>query len=132
MRQRKVGSADSKKARTAVADTPTNVVDSVAATAPTPANPGISETSLEFLIKWLNTNVLRSPIHSFPKDIVNSNGRPIFDMVEVRRMMCRATGGSEPVVADSVVAGAVAASTVVVVVVVGVWVWCALVCVWKL
>jgi hypothetical protein len=47
-----------------------------------PLTSGISEQSLNFLIRWLNTNVLRSPIHSFPKDIVNSNGRPIFDMIE--------------------------------------------------
>ena len=46
-------------------------------------NPRISDASLGLLLSWMNTNLFRSPLGAFPRDVVASNGRPVYDVVEV-------------------------------------------------
>jgi hypothetical protein len=36
----------------------------------------------EFLVRWMNSNVLRNTIESFPHDLVTSSGRQLYDMIE--------------------------------------------------
>eukprot|EP00163_Fabomonas_tropica_P020793 TRINITY_DN366_c0_g1_i2.p1 TRINITY_DN366_c0_g1~~TRINITY_DN366_c0_g1_i2.p1 ORF type:complete len:2833 (+),score=824.11 TRINITY_DN366_c0_g1_i2:1027-9525(+) len=35
------------------------------------------------MVRWLNTNVMKKPIEEFPTDLADSNGKMLFDMVEV-------------------------------------------------
>ena len=42
----------------------------------------LSSQSAAFLVHWLNTCCLRTPIASFPADIVALNGKPVWDMLE--------------------------------------------------
>ena len=43
----------------------------------------ITEQAQDFLVRWLNSCVLKLPIERFPLDLINSNGRHIYDMVEL-------------------------------------------------
>ncbi|KAF0687983.1 Aste57867_20364 [Aphanomyces stellatus] len=35
------------------------------------------------LMKWLNMNILKTPMTAFPNDLVNSAGRPVYEMLEI-------------------------------------------------
>ncbi|OQR96965.1 hypothetical protein ACHHYP_12938 [Achlya hypogyna] len=48
-----------------------------------PALHELRHEELVLLVKWLNMNILKTPIVSFPQDIVQAAGRPIYEMLEV-------------------------------------------------
>ena len=39
-------------------------------------------TQRNFLLRWLNLNILKQPISEFPGTIVQENGLPIIEMIE--------------------------------------------------
>ncbi|CAJ1445026.1 unnamed protein product [Effrenium voratum] len=39
-------------------------------------------TQADFLVRWLNGNVLKNQLDHFPQDLVNSNGRHLYEMIE--------------------------------------------------
>lgn len=36
----------------------------------------------DFLVRWLNSNILKMQLDHFPQDLVNSNGRHLYEMIE--------------------------------------------------
>ena len=57
---------------------PTGIVDRSfpARIVPTPS-------AIAHLIAWLNVNILRSPLSTLPDDLINTNGRYVYEMVEI-------------------------------------------------
>lgn len=39
-------------------------------------------THVEFLVKWMNANVLKNQLEHFPQDLVTTGGRHIYEMIE--------------------------------------------------
>lgn len=39
-------------------------------------------TQADFLVRWLNSNILKNQLDHFPQDLVNSNGRHLYEMIE--------------------------------------------------
>ncbi|KDO33411.1 hypothetical protein SPRG_02218 [Saprolegnia parasitica CBS 223.65] len=48
-----------------------------------PALHELRPEEITLLVKWLNMNILKTPIVSFPQDIVAAAGRPIYEMLDV-------------------------------------------------
>mmetsp|Transcript_76352 Transcript_76352/g.221693 ORF Transcript_76352/g.221693 Transcript_76352/m.221693 type:complete len:2886 (+) Transcript_76352:129-8786(+) len=43
---------------------------------------GQDTSQADFLIRWMNTNVLRNQMEAFPQDLVATNGRFLYEMIE--------------------------------------------------
>ncbi|CAE8643317.1 unnamed protein product, partial [Polarella glacialis] len=43
---------------------------------------GQDMSQADFLIRWMNGNVLKNQLDHFPQDLVNSNGRHLYEMIE--------------------------------------------------
>ena len=43
---------------------------------------GQDMTHVEFLVKWMNANVLKNQLEHFPQDLVTTGGRHIYEMIE--------------------------------------------------
>ena len=39
-------------------------------------------SQVDFLVRWLNGNILKNQLDHFPQDLVSSNGRHLYDMIE--------------------------------------------------
>jgi hypothetical protein len=50
---------------------------------PMSPNPRVSDASLAFLVQWMNANLFKSPITAFPREVLSSHGRPVYDVIEV-------------------------------------------------
>jgi hypothetical protein len=42
-----------------------------------PINPYVLSTTLEYIKKYLNENILTIPINEFPQSVVENDGKPI-------------------------------------------------------
>lgn len=49
----------------------------------TPQPASVAERSVDILVRYLNANLLKSPISEFPADVIAAHGRPVFEMVDV-------------------------------------------------
>ncbi|OQS03556.1 hypothetical protein THRCLA_04122 [Thraustotheca clavata] len=63
--------------------TPGGYVDVVGKLYHSPSLHELRAQELVLLMKWLNMNILKTPMTSFPHDIVSSNGRPIYEMLDI-------------------------------------------------